>query len=288
MGPRCSSSPACAAIRSPCSSRPPRRRSSVGPTFSQTIPSPAAGLAASARDDPPELGRAGLLRDLVTAWSATGDLRYRDKARAVARRLAGDLGRTADRTVFADREAYVMGSILDAAVAVGDSGTVVRARAALDTLLRRVYARERAVRHVAGAGSPVRALLEDQVQVAWACLAAREATGEARYLEITQDLVRLLERDFADSGSAGYFDAAATDPTAPALAERTKPVLDDLLPGGNGWAGRVLLRLARLTGDVRYRRRAEATLEAVAGAVAGEGLRASSYLAAVQELLQDR
>src|SRR2546422_8480677 len=51
--------------------------------------------------------------------------------------------------------------------------------------------------------SPVRALLEDQVQVAWACLAAREATGEARYLEIAEDLVRLLERDFADTGSAG-------------------------------------------------------------------------------------
>src|SRR5438034_3198189 len=36
------------------------------------------------------------------------------------------------------------------------------------------------------------------------------ATGEARYLEIAEDLVRLLDRDFADSGSAGYFDAAAT------------------------------------------------------------------------------
>src|SRR5438034_3305958 len=106
------------------------------------------------------------------------------------------------------------------------------------------------------------------------------ATGEARYLEIAEDLVRLLDRDFADSGSAGYFDAAATDPTAPALAERTKPVLDDLLPGGNGWAGRVLLRLARVTGDVHYRRRAEVTLEAFAGAIGGEGLRASSYLAA--------
>jgi len=65
-------------------------------------------------------------------------------------------------------------------------------------------------------------------------------------------------------------------------------VLDDLLPGGNGWAGRVLLRLARITEDVRYRRRAEATFEALAGAVDGEGLRASSYLAAVQELLRDR
>jgi uncharacterized protein YyaL (SSP411 family) len=50
----------------------------------------------------------------------------------------------------------------------------------------------------------------------------------------------------------------------------------------------VLLRLARATGDVRYRRRAEATLEAFAGDVAGDGLRASSYLAAVQDLLRDR
>ncbi len=246
-----------------------------------------AGVAASARDDPPELVRAGLLRDLVTAWSVTGESRYRDAARDLARRLAVAVGRTADRTVFADRDAYVIGSILDAAEALGDSGAVARARAALDTLLRRVYARGRAVRHVAGAGSPERALLGDQVQVAWACLAAREATGETHYLEIAEDLARLLERDFADSSSAGYFDAAATDPTAPALVERAKPVLDDLLPGGNGWAGRVLLRLARLTGDVRYRRRAEATLEAFVGTVGGEGLRAASYLAVVQEVSRD-
>ena len=247
-----------------------------------------AALAASARDDPPELVRAGLLRDLASAWQATGEPRYREATRAIARRLAGDVARTADRTVFADRDAYVIGSVLDGAAAVRDSGTVVRARAALDTLLRRVYARGRAVRHAVGAGSPVRGLLEDQVQVAWACLAARDATGEARYLEIAVDLVRVMERDFADSSSAGYFDAAATDPAAPALAERAKPVLDDLLPSANGSAGRLLLRLARTTGDVRYRRRAEATLEAVAGGATGAGLRAAGYLAAVQDLLGTR
>src|SRR5439155_23095907 len=93
------------------------------------------------------------------------------RTRDVARRLMSDVGRTADRTVFADRDAYVIASILDAAVAMGDSGAVWRARAALDTLLPRVYPRGRAGRPVAGAGSPVRALLEDQVQVAWACLA---------------------------------------------------------------------------------------------------------------------
>src|SRR5439155_8682305 len=76
-----------------------------------------AGLAASARDDPPELVRAGLLRDLVSAWSVTGESRYRDEARDLARRLTGDVARTVDRTVFADRGADVVGTAL--AVRVG-------------------------------------------------------------------------------------------------------------------------------------------------------------------------
>ena len=130
-------------------------------------------------------------------------------------------------------------------------------------------------------------MLGDQVQVAWACLAARDASGERRYGEVAEDLVRVLERDFADSGSAGYYDAVATDRAVP-RSVRAKPVLDDLLPSGNAWAGRVLLRLARLTGDAQYRRRAEATFEGVAGAVVGEGVRAASYLAAVQELFRER
>ena len=242
----------------------------------------------NARDDPPEIQRAGWLHDLTVAWAVTGDARYRDASRAVARRLAGEMAFTVDRTVFADRDAYVIGAVLDAAVAVGDSGTAVRSRATLDTLLRRVYGRGRPVRHALGGGSPARALLDDQVQVAAACLAAHRATGAPRYLEIAQDLVGVLERDFADSTSAGYLEAVATDPAAPALTERVKPVLDDLLPAGNAVAARVLLRLADVTGDARYRRRAEALIEALAMTLtgAGSGLRASSYLAAAQELLR--
>ena len=246
------------------------------------------GVAAgrSARDDPPAIQRAGWLRDLTVAWVVTGDAGYRDASRAVARRLAGEMASTVDRAVFADRDAYVIGAVLDAAVAVGDSGTVARSRATLDTLLRRVYGRGRPVRHAVGGGSPGRALLDDQVQVAGACLAARAATGAPRYLEIAQDLVGVLERDFADSTSAGYLEAAATDAAAPALTERARPVLDDLLPAGNAVAARVLLRLAEVTGDAHYRRRAEAIVEALAATVTGAGLRASSYLAAAQDLLR--
>src|SRR2546428_834767 len=157
------------------------------------------------------------------------------------------------------------------------------------TLLKRAYARGRGVRHVAGAGGPVRPLLQDQTQVAWACLAAYDASlSNRRYLAIAEDLVAVLERDFSDSTGGGYFDVAASDPAAPALADRAKPVLDELLPGANAWLARVLLRLAEATQDARYRRRAEATLEAFAGAVAGEAMRASTYLAAAQHALAAR
>jgi uncharacterized protein YyaL (SSP411 family) len=253
------------------------------------VDSGAAGLGDAARDEPAGPVRAALLQDLVAAWVATGNPRDLVRARDLARRLAEEVTHTAERVVFADREAYVIGAILDAARVVGDSVAGARARAALDTLLKRTYARGRGVRHVAGRGSPVRALLQDQAQVAGACLALSAAEPrESRYARVAVDLVAVLERDFADSVAGGYFDVATADPAAPALADRGKPVLDELLPGANAWVARTQLRLAALTGEERYRRRAAATLSAFVGTVAGQGMRASSYLAAAQELLAPR
>lgn len=242
------------------------------------------------RDDPPGLVGAGVLRNLAVGWALTAEPRYRDAARALAQELAHELGggggagQPAERAVFADREAYVIGSLLEAAPAVGEPRAAERALAALDSLLRRVYARGRGVRHAARGAASAEGLLQDQVQVAAACLAAYGFTGERRYLAAAEDLAALLEREFADP-LGGYFDAAPTAPAAPALTDRTKEVLDDLLPGANAWAARFLLQLAEATGDVRYRRRAEAALEAFAGAIAGQGVRASSYLAAAGEAL---
>lgn len=241
-----------------------------------------APAPASLRDDPAQVARAALLRDLAAAWWATGELRYRQRAVDLARGLEAEVARPRAGVAFADRDAYVIGALFDAAAAVGDSLMAPLARAALDTLLKRAYARSRAVRHLAGGGDAGRPLLQDQVQVATACVAAYAAAGDARYLAIAEDLASTLERDFADSVGGGYFDVAAGDPVAPALADRAKPVLDDLLPGANAAAALLLARLSDLTGNPDFRRRADATLEAFAGAVAGQGMRASTYLLAAQ------
>jgi len=81
---------------------------------------------------------------------------------------------------------------------------------------------------------------------------------------------------------------APGDPAAPSVADRTGSALDDLLPGANAWAARVLLGLAEATGDPQYRRRAEAALGAFASVAPAQGLRAATYLGAAQQLLAAR
>jgi uncharacterized protein YyaL (SSP411 family) len=240
-----------------------------------------AVAADAALDDPPGVVRAGLARTLALAWALTSDSRYRDIARAQLLALTRAFGGR-DHPVFADREAYAIGSVLEAAGTVGDSLSEARAVAALDTLLRRVYAKGLGVRHSVTGG--VTGLLQDQVQVAAACLAAYSVTGRPRYLDIAQQLADLIDRRYADP-EGGYFDVAVADASASALGDRAKPVFDDLMPGANAWAARVFLQLSAVTGDPMYRRRAEATLEAFAGAIPGEGLRAASYLAVAREAM---
>jgi uncharacterized protein YyaL (SSP411 family) len=243
-----------------------------------------AVAATSDRDEPPGVVRAGMLRNLAVGWAFAGEPRYRDAARRILRSLGPELGRTKDRAVFADREAYVIEAVLEGSLAVDDSGVAGRALGALDTLLERAYEAGRGVRHVVGGRGAAGALLQDQVHVAGACVAAYDETGDERYLRVAEELATILARDFADP-MGGYFDAPRADAAVPALADRTKQIWDDRLPGANAWAARVLLQLADATGEPAYRRRAEATLEAFAGMMPGDGVRASSYLAVAQSVL---
>jgi uncharacterized protein YyaL (SSP411 family) len=243
-------------------------------------------LTADAAGDgePVSLVRAALVRALLRGWVVTGDTGLQRVAREVLVALRGDLP-AGEALVFTDGSAFVIGAALDASVALSDGATSGRALAALDSLLRRVYASDLGARH-ATVGS-VRGLLQDQVQLAGACNAAYSATGDPRYLAVAQELAALLERDYGDP-LGGYFDTAIPEPAAPALAIRTKQVLDDALPGANAWAARVLSDLAAATGDQAYLRRADATLEAFAGTAAEGGLRAASYFDAVAAAVMAR
>ena len=242
----------------------------------------SGAVTEASEEEPPEIARAALARVLALAWVFTADPRFRDAGEVQLTALLRSLTYGDGRALFADRDGYAIATAIATADGLRDSEAQRRAVAALDTLLRRVYAPRTGVRHtVTGA---LTGLLQDQVQVADACVAAYTATGRRRYLDIAKDLADVLNREFADP-NGGYFDLAARDAPAPPFDDRVKPVLDDLLPGANAWAAHLLLGLAAATGDADYRRRAEATLEAFAGAVQGGGLRAASFLLVARDAL---
>lgn len=242
-------------------------------------------VAAATSEEPPEIVRASLARVLSLAWVATAEPRYLAAGRGHLAALLRGLTFGDGRQVFADRDGYAIGSAITAADALRDSVGQRRAVAALDTLLRRVYAPGRGVRHVTN-GS-LAGLLQDQVMIGDACVAAYTATGRLRYLDVAKDLAAILSQNFADF-AGGYFDVAVSDASAATDDDRMKLVLDEMLPGPNAWAAHLLLGLAAVTGDPAYRRRAEATLEAFAGAVQGEGLRGSSFLLVAREAMASR
>ena len=237
----------------------------------------------AAGDDAPRLVRAALAGALAKGWVVTGDARYRESGHALLDTLAGVL---ATREVFADQQAFMIENTMLAAATLDQAAVEKAARSALDVLLQRAYAKGWGVRHMMTEGGAT-GLLQDQVQVASACLAAHQLTGDKRYLEIAVDLAAILESRYADS-MGGYYDAVElpAQPSSPTvLGDRTKHVLDDVLPGANAAAARFLAQLSAVTEDAMYRRRAQATLEAFAGSIPGAGLRATTFLAAARETL---
>jgi len=106
-------------------------------------------------------------------------------------------------------------------------------------------------------------VLEDHTHLADGLLALYEATFDERWFVRARELMERVLEHFADP-AGGFFD---TSDDHEQLFTRPKGLQDNALPSGNAMAASVLLRLAALTGDGRYRDAAETTLAAV-GALA--------------------
>ncbi len=106
-------------------------------------------------------------------------------------------------------------------------------------------------------------VLEDHAHLADGLLALYEATFDERWFTTARALMdRVLER-FADP-AGGFFDTADDHER---LVARPKDVQDNAVPSGNAMATLVLLRLAALTGEGRYRDAAERAMRTVTGFV---------------------
>jgi hypothetical protein len=121
-------------------------------------------------------------------------------------------------------------------------------------------------------GQPPRAAvngyLEDYAFLAHGLLALHEATGEKRWLDAARGLTDTMIRFHGDEKAGGFYFTAHDHEK---LFARSKDQYDGAQPSGNSVAARNLVRLARLTGEERYRKEAERTFRTFAGALQTQG-----------------
>ena len=107
--------------------------------------------------------------------------------------------------------------------------------------------------------------LEDYACVADGLVALYEATFETRWLAEAKALADAILELFWDEERAAFYDTSADHEE---LVTRPRDVYDSAAPSGNSVAVDVLLKLSVLLDREDYRRRAEAILEGLSGAIA--------------------
>ncbi len=177
----------------------------------------------------------------LAAWNGLAIAALADAARA--------LGRDPDPAIAAEAAALTAAAVSAAEVVVGnllDPGT---------GRLRRSWKDGRAT-------AP--GVLEDHADLAEGLLALYAATFDERWFVLARRLGDTMLARFADP-EGGFFDTADDHE---ALVLRPRDIQDNAVPSGGAMATTVLLRLAALTGEGRYRAAAEAALRTVASLLA--------------------
>jgi uncharacterized protein YyaL (SSP411 family) len=169
--------------------------------------------------------------------------------------------------VLAAWNGLAIGAFADAARALGAAGTAGlemsadryrrAAIAAADGVTSRLMGDDGRLRRSWKDGRATAAgVLEDYANLAEGLLALYEATGDERWYATVVVLADVILDRFGDP-AGGFFDTA--DDGEP-LVVRPKGTGDNAVPSGGAMASTVLLRLAALTGEARYRAAAERAL----------------------------
>ena len=105
----------------------------------------------------------------------------------------------------------------------------------------------------------INAHLDDYVFMSWGLLELFEATLDSKYLSKCLDLMNIIVDDFWDDKNGGFFLGSNQ---AEKLLVRTKTAYDGAIPSGNSVAVMNMLKLSRITGDIKWADLADKTIRA--------------------------
>jgi uncharacterized protein YyaL (SSP411 family) len=164
-----------------------------------------------------------------------------------------------DPTRYTSWNAMLAGALIRAGSVLDDPWAVAHGLATL-TWIRATNPDPAALRHHPdGVGG----LLDDQVQVAAACLEAFEVTGDDGWLTWSIGIMDRCWRDYRDPNGGLHDTASAIGEGL--LPNRLTPIEDAPTPSPNGVAALTMARLAAHTGDPIWSERRDAIITPFAG-----------------------
>ncbi|MFN2503135.1 MAG: thioredoxin domain-containing protein [Acidimicrobiales bacterium] len=167
-----------------------------------------------------------------------------------------------DDKVLTEWNGLFLATLAEAAAATGRADWLADAKVNAEFLLAELRRDDgRWLRSWQGGQSRHLAYAADYAALVGAFCRMAEATGEARWITEARTTADALLDLFWDPEVGGLYTAGND---AEQLITRAKDLVDNVIPSANGSAAVALVRLAALTGEERYRERAEDILRLVA------------------------
>jgi hypothetical protein len=160
-----------------------------------------------------------------------------------------------DDKILTDWNGLMIAAFAKAGYILNDQKYIQVAEKAVDFILNRMKNSEgRLLHRYRKGGADILAFIDDYAFLIWGLINLYEASFETQYLEKAIELTEEQIKLFWDS-SIGAFFFTAED--AESLLTRQKETYDGAIPSGNSVAMLNLLRLAQLTGNDEYEKKAD-------------------------------
>jgi uncharacterized protein len=205
------------------------------------------------------LNRLNLLRASPLGGSGTGREDDEPRLAALRKRLLDARDQRVrpglDSKVLADWNGLMIAALANAGAMLNQPAWLAKARTAFAFIERQMTKGERLGHSWRDGKLLYPGLASDHAAMTKAALALYEATGTSDYLERACQWQQALDRHYARPDTGGYY---LTADDAEGLILRPDSTIDEATPNPNGVAAQNLVRLAILTGDENWRRKADA------------------------------
>ena len=164
-----------------------------------------------------------------------------------------------DDKILSDWNGLMIAALARASIIFQEPSYLKAAKKSSEFVLNKISKDGKLLKRFRNNKAAINAHLDDYAFISWGLLEIYEASFEVEYLSKCIDLMNIMVDDYWDDKNGGFF--LGSDQSEKLLV-RTKTAYDGAIPSGNSVAVMNMLKLSRITGDVKWADLAEKTIRA--------------------------